>query len=458
LFVNNSSLQNFLSQIKPSVVLLMFICVGCPLSAFGQKVTPELKFAPAHGDIFSSEDTPSPDTASSQEDTSSHEVALSKAPSPKPNTRSRGTFSITSKSPSDIASAFGAPLSTLKPVGRPNQFTKRDAQFAESLHSITNEVVESVVRLEGSDNGYILGTLVSTNGMIVSKYSAAQKMNRCIFSDGQSWPFRIVNFDKKKDLCLIRVNRKGLTPIKFRRDLNRQYQIGSAQRALHSINLIPPPSGSLALSVGHLDEVAAFGMVTMGLHDFQIPQPKCPDCIDMGITMSPYPALTRVDGIVYPHRRGIKVLRVYPRSTGESLGLLVGDLISVINGVRVAERQILTRETRKIRAGDVMTMAIYREGQRRELTYKVPATKKTIHDRWGGGPYSARRFGFGPVIVHDSVLDPQDCGGPLVSVQGHVIGLNIARSMRVASFAINIEDVFLFVKTRSPETKLQFLD
>lgn len=417
----------------------MFVCGGFLPPANGQEF-------PSIEEFPFSKEAPSSQQAPSAEEAPSVEI------------RSRGTFSIPSKTPSDRASADGSSLSALQPVGHPNQFTKRDADFAKSLHAITDEVIKSVVRLEGSDDSYILGTLVSTNGMIVSKYSAAQKMNRCIFSDGQSWPFRIVNFDKKKDLCLIRVNRNGLTPIKFRSDLNRQNQVGTFRRPLNTVSLIPPSSGSLALSVGHLKEVAAFGMVTMGLHDFQIAQPECPDCIDMGITVSPYPSLTRVNGIVYPNRRGIKVLRVYPRSTGESLGLLVGDLINSINGVKLAERKVFDQETKKVRAGDVMTMTIFRDGYPRELTYKVPNARKTLYDRWGGGPYSDRRFGFGPVIVHDSVLDPQDCGGPLVDVQGHVLGLNIARSMRVASFAINIEDVFLFVKTRSPETKLLFLD
>lgn len=432
--LNNFSLQKFLSLAKPSVLLLI-VCGGFLPTTYGQEF-------------------PSPEEFPFSQEAAS----VKEAPSPQPDTRSRGTFSIPSRTPSDSGSGYGSPLSALQPVGNPNQFTKRDLDFAESLHVITHEAVESVVRLKGSDDSYILGTLVSTNGMIVSKYSAAKKMNRCIFSDGKSWPFRIVNFDSKKDLCLIRVNRKGLTPIKFRSDLNRQNQIGTIQQSLHSVSLIPPSSGSLALSVGHLKKVAAFGMVTMGLHDFQIAQPECPDCIDLGITVSPYPSLTRVNGVVYPHRRGVKVLRVYPRSAGESLGLLVGDLINSINGVSVAERQILDRETRKIRAGNVMTMKVFRDGYPRELTYKVPNAKKTLYDRWGGGPYSDRRFGFGPVIVHDSVLDPQDCGGPLVNVEGHVIGLNIARSMRVASFAINIEDVFMFVKRHSPDTKLLFLE
>ena len=379
------------------------------------------------------------------------------------NTDSLGTFSISNKSLTGTALVHDSPLSLELPAKHPDQFTKRASDLAESLSSITSKNRMSVVRLIGASDiqrsqqskASVLGTLVSTNGMIVSKYSIAKEMRQCVFQDGQKWPFRIIGFDEKKDLCLIRVNRRGLTPIKFRGDLGQQ-KVSVRQQGFESISLLPPTAGSLALSVGYEDKIAAFGMVTMGLHDFKIEQPECPDCVDMGITVSPYPSLSRVNGVVYPFRKGIKVLRVYPRSVGERFGLLVGDLINTVNGASIHDRQVLNSETKKIRAGEVMTMKIFRQGMPRELTYKIPAVKKTLYDRWGGGPYSDRRFGFGPVIVHDSVLSPQDCGGPLVDVEGNVIGINISRSMRVASFAINIEDVFLFVKSRSPETKLLF--
>ena len=387
------------------------------------------------------------------------------SPTPLGNTDSPGTFSISNKSLTDTALVHDSPLTLSLPAKNPDQFTKRDPDLAGSLLSVTDTNRASVVRLIGdssiplnpSSKDSILGTLVSTNGLIVSKYSVAKEMRQCVFQDGHKWPFRIIGFDEKKDLCLIRVNRRGLTPIKFRSDLGQQ-NVSARRQGFDALRLIPPTAGSLALSVGYEDKIAAFGMVTMGLHDFKIQQPECPDCVDMGITVSPYPSLSRVNGVVYPFRKGIKVLRVYPRSVGERVGLLVGDLINTVDGASIDDRQILDRETKKIRSGDVMTMKVFRRGLPRELTYKVPAVKKTIHDRWGGGPYSDRRFGFGPVIVHDSVLAPQNCGGPLVDVEGNVIGINISRSMRVASFAINIEDVFLFIKSRSPETKLLFQD
>ena len=78
-----------------------------------------------------------------------------------------------------------------------------------------------------------------------------------------------------------------------------------------------------------------------------------------------------------------------------------------------------------------------------------------MHDRWGGGPYSKRRFGFGRTLVHDSVLNPENCGGPLVGLKGELLGVNIARSMRVASLAIASEDVLNFVKSHQPQAKLK---
>src|SRR5262249_53128260 len=54
---------------------------------------------------------------------------------------------------------------------------------------------------------------------------------------------------------------------------------------------------------------------------------------------------------------------------------------------------------------------------------------------------SGRRRGFPTVLQHDTVLRPSDCGGPLVGLDGNVIGVNIARAGRTARYAIPAEDV-----------------
>ena len=54
-----------------------------------------------------------------------------------------------------------------------------------------------------------------------------------------------------------------------------------------------------------------------------------------------------------------------------------------------------------------------------------------------GGPLSERADDFpGGVLQHDTVLQPTECGGPLVNLDGKVVGINIARAGRVESYCL----------------------
>jgi len=58
-----------------------------------------------------------------------------------------------------------------------------------------------------------------------------------------------------------------------------------------------------------------------------------------------------------------------------------------------------------------------------------------------GGQLSTRRAGFPIVLQHDTVLAPDQCGGPIVDLDGNVVGINIARAGRVNSYAVPAEVV-----------------
>src|SRR5439155_21464335 len=58
-----------------------------------------------------------------------------------------------------------------------------------------------------------------------------------------------------------------------------------------------------------------------------------------------------------------------------------------------------------------------------------------------GSDLSNRRGGFPFILQHDTVLKPKDCGGPLVDLDGKVVGINIARAGRTESYAIPSEKV-----------------
>jgi serine protease Do len=58
-----------------------------------------------------------------------------------------------------------------------------------------------------------------------------------------------------------------------------------------------------------------------------------------------------------------------------------------------------------------------------------------------GSFLSNRRSGFPFILQHDTVLKQTDCGGPLVDLDGKVVGINIARAGRVESYAIPAQAV-----------------
>jgi serine protease Do len=49
--------------------------------------------------------------------------------------------------------------------------------------------------------------------------------------------------------------------------------------------------------------------------------------------------------------------------------------------------------------------------------------------------------GFGSVLAHDGIVWPEQCGGPIVNLDGQAIGLNIARFDRTATHALSAETV-----------------
>ena len=55
--------------------------------------------------------------------------------------------------------------------------------------------------------------------------------------------------------------------------------------------------------------------------------------------------------------------------------------------------------------------------------------------RLGAVP-SRRLTGFSRIVQHDSPLYPEQCGGPLLNLNGEAVGVNIVRFGRAETFAI----------------------
>jgi serine protease Do len=99
-------------------------------------------------------------------------------------------------------------------------------------------------------------------------------------------------------------------------------------------------------------------------------------------------------------------------------------------------RAILEREV-----GDRVELGVLRAGERMQ----VEATLARREDGPRGRPVrrgntttpiSEVSTGFGRVLAHDANVWPEQVGGPVLDLDGHVVGINIARFDRTATHAL----------------------
>ncbi|MEC9091781.1 MAG: PDZ domain-containing protein, partial [Planctomycetota bacterium] len=125
-------------------------------------------------------------------------------------------------------------------------------------------------------------------------------------------------------------------------------------------------------------------------------------------------------------------------------GLKKGDVIYHVDGTQVEDTQDLIKKVQKHKAGEVVKVKIKRAGQDIELSIKLANRRVLGIDRLNpqetiaGNKLSSRRTGFERVIQHDTVLKPEQMGGPILDLNGQAIGVNIAKNGRVSTYALPI--------------------
>jgi len=282
---------------------------------------------------------------------------------------------------------------------------------------------ESTVQIRGDDKDIALGTVVFSDGFILTKASELRGALSVRFPDGTEYEAKIVGKHRDTDLALLRVDVKGLKPVTF-------------------IDSKSAKAGSWIAAPGPTSDPVAVGIVSVVTRkltgfDAQI------DNLNrgyVGIFMAEEDPKD-ADGKFL----GAKVIRLEEKGAGKKAGLLVGDIITAVDGFKVAGREALRNALENSRPGDSVTLAVLREGE--EKSYKLTLTGSTSRPDRGsiqnamGGDLSGRRSGFPAVLQTDMVIQPKDCGGPVIDLAGNVLGINIARAGRVETWVLPSENI-----------------
>ena len=281
------------------------------------------------------------------------------------------------------------------------------ALFAPSLKT----AAASVARVQRDGKDAALGTVVTADGYLLTKGSELRGELTVVLKDGTVHDATRVGYHKPSDLALLKIDAAKLTPVAFAED------DGGAV-------------GDWVAAPGLATDPLAVGVVSVAARKLYGEQTRIENGNKgfLGIVMA-----------AAEDNAGIVIKAVTPRSAAYRAGMKAGDVIRQLDGKPVDTPDALTNNLDGFLPGDKVSLLVKR-GEK-EITLAVKLGDRSEYDRSMmqnnmGGEMSGRRTGFPAVLQHDTVLKPTDCGGPLVDLDGRVLGLNIARAGRVETWTL----------------------
>lgn len=150
----------------------------------------------------------------------------------------------------------------------------------------------------------------------------------------------------------------------------------------------------------------------------------------------------------------LKIKKLTEQKGAAKAGLEVGDVLLTAAGVKLKQRPDLLKVLKLQKPGDIIAIELMRSDETLEFDVELMERgddgemPMDRNDQMGGGEeqLSKRRTGFARVIQHDTPLTKLSVGGPLLSLDGQCIGMNIARASRVATFAIPARELGELIK------------
>jgi serine protease Do len=281
---------------------------------------------------------------------------------------------------------------------------------------------ESTVLIRGDDKDIAFGTVVYADGFILTKASELRGALSVRLSDGTEYEAKILATHGPADLAMLKIDAKDLKPVAFAD--TKKVPVGNW--------LASPKPTSEALAVGivsvqtrHLtgmdNEIDNYNRGYLGIQlDLTDPKDK--------------------EGKII----GAKIADVNAKGAAYKAGMKKNDVVIAVNGTKVLGRVALRDSLENSRPGDKVTLTVVREGEEKELKATLtgsPEPSRGDIQNAMGGELSGRRTGFPAVLQTDMVVEPKNCGGPVVDLDGNVLGVNIARAGRVETWILPSENI-----------------
>jgi serine protease Do len=295
---------------------------------------------------------------------------------------------------------------------------KSDAKFIALFRDCVVKASKSTYRVQCDGKDTALGVCVAQDGYILTKLSDLKGKITVKLREGIVLPAQVVGKHEAHDLAMLKVEASGFTPVTWAESKDA-------------------PVGHFVASVGTGQDPVAVGVVSVAARDVPASKGGGPKASPDG----PGYLGVKFEDVT----KGPKITEVVKDTAAVKANIKLEDIITAVDNKVVKDSAELMDALGKTKPGDVITLKVIRGEEELELKATLgkrpPGANNNRADVQNnmGSRLSNRRTGFPTILQHDSVVLPEDCGGPLVDLEGRVVGINIARAGRVESYAIPAE-------------------
>jgi len=257
------------------------------------------------------------------------------------------------------------------------------------------------------------GVVISSDGYILTKASEVEKISSIsVTVDETKYDnAKVVAKDATWDVALLKVEAQGLQPVSYAPTSDL-------------------PQGTWVVANGASSSVKRRALA--GIISAKAREIEANGGAALGVVLK-------------QDTKALEIEDVNEKSGAKEAGLQKGDVITALDGKKVAKIEEMAAFMKDKKAGEMVKVGFKRSGKDQVLDVRLAAkgelfAEKSRNDQMSG-EYSNRRTGFPRVIQHDVLGNEESVGGPLLDLEGRCVGMNIARADRAQSFAIPVEDL-----------------
>lgn len=300
--------------------------------------------------------------------------------------------------------------------------TAQSQDFFKAADAVVKPISKSSIVIKNGNRIVAFGTV--TEAGILTKWSEISNLGpnaRIVDYAGKTHSVITKKVYKEHDLAVL--NNPGKLP------------------ALKLRDNVEPEVGDFLIASGSANQAIGLGVVSVKTRNL-----KQANRGFLGVIMEMNP----VDG------GGVKLSQVQPKTAAADAGLKAGDIILTVDGKAVNNLLEMRNFLQKQKPGDEITMSYNRAGvvkadvkvvlgARKEMPAVRASRMRSMKSM--GGRINKVAESFPEVLQTDIQVKFNQCGAPVVDLDGKFVGVVISRSSRIKSYVLEADTIKNLLKT-----------